>query len=53
MATFCFADTEDIEIQVALVLLAYRVSAAFGAPNNVVCEADVRHEMIFLLCPVA
>ena len=44
MATFCFADAEDIEIQVALVLLAYRVSAAFGAPNNVVCEANVRHK---------
>ena len=49
MATFCFADTEDIEIQVALVLLAYRVSAAFGAPNNVVCEANVRHTSKSLL----
>ena len=50
MATFCFADTEDIEIQVALVLLAYRVSAAFGAPNNVVCEANVRHKSKSLFC---
>ena len=50
MATFCLADAEDIEIQVALVLLAYRVPATLGAPNNVVCEAYVRHKSKSLFC---